>query len=184
MSERGFTPPIVSFVGRSGSGKTTLVERVIASLSIRGFRVGAVKHHAHDIELDVVRKDSWRHAQAGAVANVVSGPRQFALFQRVERERTLAELVELLGDVDVVLVEGYRADSASCVEVVRGANSPEMVCSADELIAIVTDLEPSQLPAAIGDAVATRRIELFTLDDAEAIASAIAVGSLTWKVPQ
>src|SRR5690606_2053275 len=37
----------VSFVAKSGTGKTTLLEKVIAELKSRGYRVGAIKHDAH-----------------------------------------------------------------------------------------------------------------------------------------
>ena len=135
-------PRVISFVGRSGSGKTTLLEGVIRSLTQHGMRVGVVKHHSHDIELDVPKKDSWRHAQAGAVATVVSGPSQFALMRRVDREMSLAELIELLPNVDIVLTEGFRADADTCVEVLRNARSTEPVCPAEKLSAIVTDVPP------------------------------------------
>lgn len=169
---------IVSFVGRSGTGKTTLLEGVISSLSQRGLRVGVVKHHAHDIELDVPQKDSWRHAQAGAVATVVSGPRQFALVKRVDRERTLDELVALMPDVDIVLAEGFKAQASTCVEVLRAAHSTEPVCSAEQLSAIVTDVPTDGLPAPLADAIASGAVARFALDDIEGIADAVASGSL------
>lgn len=175
-TERASGPYIVSFVGRSGSGKTTLLERVIAALVARGLRVGVVKHHAHDIELDVPRKDSWRHAKAGAVSTVVSGPHQFALVSRVERERTLDELVDLLGEVDVVLSEGFRETSSGCVEVLRRAHSTDPVCSPNQLVAFATDLSTAELPPGF------RAVRAFGLEDAEAIADAIASGSLAQGV--
>jgi molybdopterin-guanine dinucleotide biosynthesis protein B len=166
-------PRVVAFIGRSGSGKTTLLEGVIAELAARGYRVGTVKHHGHDIELDVPRKDSWRHTQAGAVATVVSNPSQFALVRRVERERTLAELVELMPDVDVVLAEGFRAQATACVEVLRAACSIEPVCDADELSAIVTDVPAASLPPALREAVADGRVARFALDDVAGITDAV-----------
>jgi molybdopterin-guanine dinucleotide biosynthesis adapter protein len=169
---------VVAFVGRSGTGKTTLLEGVISSLAQRGLRVGVVKHHAHDIELDVPKKDSWRHAQAGAVATVVSGPRQFALVRRVEAERTLDELVALMPDVDIVLAEGFKAQAGTCVEVLRAAHSTEPVCSADQLSAIVTDVPTDTLPAPLADAIASGAIARFALDDIAGIADAVANGSL------
>ena len=41
------TVKAVSFVAASGTGKTTLLEKVIAGLKERGYRVGVVKHDAH-----------------------------------------------------------------------------------------------------------------------------------------
>ncbi|MEJ2754047.1 MAG: molybdopterin-guanine dinucleotide biosynthesis protein MobB, partial [Chloroflexota bacterium] len=38
--------PIVSIIGKSKSGKTTLLEKLIAELKRRGYRVATIKHHA------------------------------------------------------------------------------------------------------------------------------------------
>ena len=46
------TPPVVSIVAKSGTGKTTLLEKLIAELKTRGYRVGAVKHDAHSFSID------------------------------------------------------------------------------------------------------------------------------------
>jgi molybdopterin-guanine dinucleotide biosynthesis protein B len=165
-----YITPLFTFVGRSGSGKTTLLEHVIAELTRRGVRVGVVKHHGHSSGLDVPGKDSWRHAQAGAVATLVSGPAGFMLVRKVEREPSVPELVELLGDVDVALAEGFRAQADGCVEVVRRARSAEPVCSADELVGIVTDLAPEELPAGVARRVDAGEIARYGLGDAGAIA--------------
>src|SRR3972149_10484765 len=55
-------------VGYKKVGKTTLIEKLIAELSNRGYRVGTVKHHHSDfpVSVDTVGTDTWRHRQAGA----------------------------------------------------------------------------------------------------------------------
>ncbi len=146
------------------------MEGVIAALTARGLRVGVIKHHGHDVELDVPKKDSWRHAKAGAVATIVSNPSQFALVQRVERERSLAELMGLLPDVDAVLTEGFRASAIPAIEVLRDANSAEPLCELQQLAALVTDVPVDRLPAPIAEAIAAGTLPLFGLDDAKAIA--------------
>ena len=79
--------PIVSIVGRTNSGKTTLIEKLVPALSRRGHRVATIKHHHHgEFEADHPGKDSWRHAQASAVATALAGAHRVAVFQRVERE--------------------------------------------------------------------------------------------------
>ena len=45
-------PPVVSIVAKGGTGKTTLLEKLIAELKGRGYRVGAVKHDAHSFSID------------------------------------------------------------------------------------------------------------------------------------
>jgi molybdopterin-guanine dinucleotide biosynthesis protein B len=131
--------PVVSVVGKSGSGKTTFLERLIAELVARGYRVGTVKHHVHDFDIDVPGKDSWRHAQAGAEVTMISSPDKFGLVRRVDRERTLAELVELAGDVDILLTEGFKRAGDVRIEISRLERSDEPICEPHERFALVTD---------------------------------------------
>ena len=88
--------PIICIVGKSGSGKTALVERIIPELKRRGYRVASIKHNPHDFELDQPGKDSWRHAQAGSDAVVISSPQKVALIKGVEHDPTLGELLRLI----------------------------------------------------------------------------------------
>jgi molybdopterin-guanine dinucleotide biosynthesis protein MobB len=103
--------PIVSIVGRTNSGKTTLIEKLVPALSRRGHRVATIKHHHHgDFEADHPGKDSWRHAQAGAVATALAGAHRVAVFQRVERELSPEGLARLfVVTPDLILTEGYIA---------------------------------------------------------------------------
>ena len=134
-------PPIVCFVGKSGSGKTTFLEKLIPELVARGLRVGLVKHDVHGFELDQPGKDTHRLRQAGAVRVAISSPQQFALIGRVEEELPLAALAErYLSDVDIVLAEGYKRSKLPKVEICRAERSRELLCTADELLAVVSDL--------------------------------------------
>ncbi len=136
------TPPVICIVGRSGSGKTTLLEKLIHELKRRGFRVGTVKHHSHaGIEIDRPGKDTWRHAQAGSDHVVIAAPDRVASIRRVDREPTLEEITATMRDVDVILAEGYKRTGQIKIEVVRAARSCEPLCTPDELLALVTDVE-------------------------------------------
>jgi molybdopterin-guanine dinucleotide biosynthesis protein B len=131
--------PVVSVVGRSDSGKTTVMEGLIRELSARGWRVATVKHHIHEVDIDVPGKDSWRHARAGSVTAMISSPTQFAVIRRIDEERTLAELVEAAGDVDLLLTEGFKRAGDVRIEVVRRARSDEMISEPGDLFAVMTD---------------------------------------------
>jgi len=156
--------PIISFVGKSGAGKTTFLVQVVAELKRRGWRVAVVKHDVHGFDIDRPGKDSWRMAQAGADAVLISGPEKFALIQQVPRERTIDELTALVtGDVDIVLTEGYKRGPKLKVEISRAAVSHELLCSADELVALVTDQAFPERP----DLDAVPR---FALDDVAGVA--------------
>nr|HID14088.1 molybdopterin-guanine dinucleotide biosynthesis protein B [Anaerolineae bacterium] len=132
--------PVVSIVGRSSSGKTTLLEKLIRELKRRGYRIAVVKHHYHaGFEFDVPGKDSYRFAQAGADHVIIAAPDKVAQVRRCEHEPTLAEVVADVRDVDIILTEGYKRADAPKIEISRRERSSELLCTADELVAIVSD---------------------------------------------
>lgn len=147
---------IVAVVGRSGSGKTTLIERLIPELRRRGKRVGAVKHTHHAFDFDPQGKDSWRLYHAGAQVVAFSSSAQLAVMRRLDTEIALEEVIaRYLGDVDFVLVEGYKELPLPKIEVVRpGA---DLLCREDQLLAVV------------GDDRAGLRIPAFSPDDVEGL---------------
>jgi molybdopterin-guanine dinucleotide biosynthesis protein B len=130
---------IISIVGKSGAGKTTFLERLIPELKGRGYRVAVVKHDVHGFEVDVPGKDSWRLAQAGSDTVVIAGPSKLALIRGLEREMSLGEIAALLPDADIILTEGYKRGTALKIEVSRRAVSQELLCTEEELVALVTD---------------------------------------------
>ena len=131
--------PIVSFVGYSGSGKTTFLEKLIPELKARNIKVGIIKHHGHDIEIDTPGKDTWRHSQAGADAVAISTAKKVAVFRRVEAEMDLDDLARAMGDMDIILTEGYKSGSKPKIEINRSAHSSGLVSDPRELVAIVSD---------------------------------------------
>lgn len=136
------TLPIVALVGRSGSGKTTLLVQVIAELTRRGYRVATIKHHLHsNFQVDQPGKDSWRHAQAGSRHVVIAAPGKIASIRLLDRELSLQEIAADIPDVDIVLAEGYKEAGLPNIEVVRAANSPDVVGQAAHRLALVTDLD-------------------------------------------
>jgi molybdopterin-guanine dinucleotide biosynthesis protein B len=149
--------PIVSMVGKSGVGKTTALELVIREIKQRGYRVGTVKHDTHGFEVDKPGKDSWRHGQAGSDAVVISGPRKMALIRQLDRELALDEIVALMGDVDLVITEGYKSGDKPKIEVTRSARGTDLLCTPDELIGIMADY-PVDMP-----------VPQFALEDAAGI---------------
>ncbi|HAU31038.1 MAG: Molybdopterin-guanine dinucleotide biosynthesis protein B [Desulfotomaculum sp. 46_296] len=117
-------PPVICIVGSSNTGKTTLVENLIMEYKRRGFRVGTVKHHFGEFEIDYPGKDSWRHTQAGADVVIVSSPFKAAMIKKVEQELTLTQVVDLMGEVDIVLAEGYKESDRPKILICSGDPSP------------------------------------------------------------
>ncbi|MDX9787318.1 MAG: molybdopterin-guanine dinucleotide biosynthesis protein B [Desulfobacterales bacterium] len=133
-------PPVVPIVGFSGAGKTTLLVKVIEALSLRGFRIGTIKHHSHDFEMDVPGKDTWRHKQAGASTTLISSPNRIGMVRDVASEMRLDELIPLVSAVDVILVEGFKQIKRDKLEVFRPEVSAQPACLKDEyLVALISD---------------------------------------------
>ncbi len=135
------SPPIISIVGKSDSGKTTLIEKLVPELKSRGYRVGTIKHDAHSFDIDHPGKDSWRHKQAGAEVSTISSPEQVAVVRSVNTELTLDEITaDYLGEMDVVLSEGYKREKKPKIEVL-GPDSTDLISETDEVFMIATDGE-------------------------------------------
>nr|WP_291318113.1 molybdopterin-guanine dinucleotide biosynthesis protein B [Desulfuromonas sp.] len=114
------TTPAVSFVAKSGTGKTTLLEKVVAELKRREYKVGTVKHGAHHFDIDHPGKDSFRMAAAGADTVLITSKDKLALIRKHRVEPPLKELIEAhFTDMDIVLVEGFKQNDLPKVEVHR-----------------------------------------------------------------
>ena len=149
------SPPTVSFVAKSGTGKTTLLEKVIAELKRRGYRVGVIKHDAHRFDIDHPGKDSHRLTQAGADTMLISSPEKLAVVKRHAASPPIEELIAgYFGDVDVVLTEGFKKSGLPKIEVHRRERSDTLLCRDGEhdpsLVAVASD-EPLQLDVPVLD---------------------------------
>jgi len=141
--------PIVSIVGKSNSGKTTLIEKLIAELTGRGWRVATIKHNRHGFEIDHEGKDSWRHRRAGAVTTVLASPAQIAVIEDARKDYELSEIAEtFIHDADVILAEGYKGNPHPKIEVFRTDLRRELLCGpGDNLFALAGDRPiPAEAP--------------------------------------
>jgi molybdopterin-guanine dinucleotide biosynthesis protein B len=134
------TPPVVCIVGFSGAGKTTVTVSLVAALKQRGLRVGTIKHDVHGFDFDQPGKDSWQHKQAGASTTLISSPAQIGMLMDVDHDHQPLELVPLLGEMDIVLVEGFKRADLPKIEVFRPENEKPPTCRNDRnLLAVVSD---------------------------------------------
>lgn len=134
---------VFGIVGLSGSGKTTLIERLLPWLAGQGLRVSVVKQSHHDIELDQLGKDSWRHRQAGAQEVLLSTPYRWVLMHelRAAAEPPLEALLQRLSPCDLVLVEGYKRASHPKLEVWRSAlGKPHLHPEDPFILAVASDV--------------------------------------------
>ncbi len=130
---------VVGLSAYSGTGKTTLMEKLIASLTGRGLRVGAVKHDGHEFEIDHPGKDSWRFTQAGAAVTAVTSAEKTALMEG--RGSGLRELLGRIRDVDIILVEGWKGEDIPQIGLCRKATGKGFPRPVEDYIAVVTDGE-------------------------------------------
>jgi molybdopterin-guanine dinucleotide biosynthesis protein B len=133
---------VIGIAGWSGAGKTTLLTRVIPCLMARGLRVSTVKHAHHGFDVDRPGKDSHTHREAGATEVLVSSANRWALMHelRGEPEWTLDALLEKLSPVDLVLVEGFKAQAHPKLEVYRAAVGKPLLHREDaNIVAIASD---------------------------------------------
>lgn len=134
------TLPIVSIVGKSQSGKTVLMEQLIAEFKRRGYKVAAVKHSHGGLEIDHPGKDSWRFAQAGSDAVCISSPDKLAFIKNLNHDLNIEEIMPIVGpEFDLILAEGFRKSKIPKIEAHRKELGDDLLCSPEELSAIVTD---------------------------------------------
>lgn len=158
------TMKVIGFAGWSGAGKTTLIERVVRCLSARGLVVSLVKHAHHDFDIDQEGKDSWRHRRAGCHEVLVSSAQRWALMRELRGapEAGLDELLALLGECDVVLVEGFKRAAIPKIEVRRIATGHQPLAPDDaHIVAVASD----------GPAIGS--LPLLDINDADAVADFI-----------
>ena len=147
----------IGFAGWSGAGKTTLIVKLIPELNRRGLSDSTIKHAHHNFDLDQPGKDSYEHRAAGAEEVLVASANRVALMRELRGapEPSLGELFRLLKNVDLVLVEGFKRDPLPKIEIFRAANGkPPMYPDDRNIVALLSDSEPSGLPHASIDDIA------------------------------
>ena len=152
-------PPIISVVGKTDSGKTTFIVKLVAELKKRGYRVATIKHSVDRLEIDHPGKDTWRHARAGADTVLIVSPGKIAMIKKCTEEQGLDDIAAwLLRDEDIAITEGFKKGDRPKIEVVGKEAGGDLLCSREELLAVVgkteTDLD----------------VPLFGPDDAEGVA--------------
>jgi len=116
---------VIGLAGWSGAGKTTLIVKLIPAFAARGLSVSTLKHAHHQFDIDQPGKDSFRHREAGAHEVLIASANRFALLHELRGapEPSLAALIDKLEPVDMLLIEGFRAEPHAKLEVHRAANA-------------------------------------------------------------
>ncbi|HVA35392.1 MAG TPA: molybdopterin-guanine dinucleotide biosynthesis protein B [Stellaceae bacterium] len=158
---------IFGLAGWSGSGKTTLLTRLLPALIGRGLSVSTVKHAHHDFDIDQPGKDSWRHRKEGATEVMVASSQRWALMHehRGAPEPKLDILLRQMTPVDLVLVEGFKADDFPKLEVYRAlVGKPLMFPDQKSIVALASDQRVAGCPLPQLDIDDIEGIARFILD--------------------
>lgn len=129
------TPPVVAICGVKNSGKTTLCEKITATYTQRGLRVGFCKHDGHTFIPDVPQTDSFWVRTAGAMPTAVTSC-DYSMIVTPQAE--ILHEPRLWNGCDLVLLEGFKNSDYPQIEIVRQGISLQPVSKAP--IAIATDI--------------------------------------------
>jgi len=134
---------IFAFTGISDSGKTLLMRKLIGELKSRGYTVSVIKHCAHGFDLEEQGKDTAQFMEAGSDSVCMYSPDGIVVFQQKKTELDVKKIFrEYLKCSDIILVEGAKSDKKlKKIEVLRKGFSEKILCSPEELIAVVSDFD-------------------------------------------
>ncbi len=141
--------PVLGFAAYSGTGKTTLLKQLLPLLRERGLRVGMIKHAHHDFDIDTPGKDSYELRKAGASEMLIASGRRWALMVETDKagDPQLQEMLNRLDqdNLDLVLVEGFKHEAFSKIELHRPSVGKPLIFPEDpNIIAVATDGELSE----------------------------------------
>jgi molybdopterin-guanine dinucleotide biosynthesis protein MobB len=147
---------------RRNAGKTWLASALIEDFTRRGYVVGAVKRSHHALPPDKEGSDTDLFARAGAERVLFAA--SDGVLDRAARPASLgAALDRLRGEVDIAVVEGFKADQLGA----------RIAIDADAGIATLTSMDGRELAAfarcdakAFADAI-EREFELTSAGDSE-----------------
>jgi len=156
---------VIGLAGWSGSGKTTLMMRLLPELIGRGLTVSTMKHAHHNFDIDQPGKDSYVHRSAGATEVVVASANRWALMHenRGAPELSAVQLMQHMTPVDLLIIEGFKREPHSKIEVYRQTNGKPLLHPEDpHIVAVASD---TPLPEVT--------LPVLALDDIKAIADFI-----------
>lgn len=138
------SPYVLGVSGYSNTGKTRLMEYLIRGLKAEGYKVGTIKHHVGDFEVDKPGKDSYKHRKAGSDRVILASDEKYVTMTEgfagdKNDPIVLKDLIEAQADMDVVLFEGYKASLYRKIEVVEPGQSEAVACDPKTLIGVVSD---------------------------------------------
>jgi molybdopterin-guanine dinucleotide biosynthesis protein B len=129
-------PYIFQVVGYKNTGKTTLMCKLIKQLSHLGFRVGTIKHDAHEFEMDHPGKDTWKHKESGAHVVAITSKDKTAIIE--QSPTSIEELIKRMKMVDIILIEGFKNSTYPKIVMIKDESQLELLQNLQHIIAVAT----------------------------------------------
>ena len=117
---------ICGIVGWKNSGKTFFAQKLISYFATQKFNVASIKHAHHDFDIDKPGTDSFLHRQAGSQQIIISSSKRWAKITELNKskEKTLYELIDEFNNPDIVIVEGFKNEKHSKIEIINDNSDP------------------------------------------------------------
>ncbi|MGR9085766.1 MAG: molybdopterin-guanine dinucleotide biosynthesis protein B [Gammaproteobacteria bacterium] len=142
--------PVLGFAAASGTGKTTLLTKLIPIFRQQGLRIGLIKHSHHSFEIDHPGKDSFRLREAGASQVLLVSRKRRAIITEFDTqdEPKLDDQLEHIeqAGLDLILVEGFKAESFPKIELHRTELDRPLLYPHDESIIALASDRPLGIP--------------------------------------
>ncbi len=154
MNKADNTPRVFGIIGWKNTGKTHLVERLVAALVKRGYRVATIKHAHHSFDIDHKGRDSYRHRMAGASQVMVVSESRFALMAEGMGAGGVPDLSTLLAKLeptDFVLLEGFKTAPLPKIECYRGGADKLLAHGDKTIVGIASDTDIKTPPCEVLD---------------------------------
>ena len=115
-------PALIGFYGFSNSGKTRTIKKVIETLTVKGYRIAAIKKSDKKIRADQEGKDTRDFSLAGSKAVVLSASDTTTFFiNKKMASDAIVKMLYLSDSFDFILIEGANEKE---VKKIRVGNIP------------------------------------------------------------
>ncbi|ONI48277.1 molybdopterin-guanine dinucleotide biosynthesis protein B [Candidatus Epulonipiscioides saccharophilum] len=130
------SPSVVAISGVKNVGKTTLIKKLVKELTIKGYKIGVIKHDGHDFMADRPGTDTYKIKEAGAKNVMIYSKSKLMFIKDLAKEPEIEELLLYYKDMDLVILEGFKYSNVAKIEIVRSEG--KSICQ-NNLLAIATD---------------------------------------------
>ena len=132
---------IIGIVGWKNSGKTFFASKIIKKLKSKNLKVASIKHAHHEFDVDQKNTDSYIHRQSGSSQVIISSSSRWVKITEINnsKEKSLNELINELSPADIVIVEGYKNESHTKIEVIKEGSQNYLFNNIKNVKAIISE---------------------------------------------